>query len=72
MWYVTGLSYIENVSQFHTLLQPKDVFQELNHILEIPKLYYLKANSILKYGIYILTFCILLDSFFWFDTIKLG
>ena len=37
IWYVTGLLYIENLSQFHTLLQPKVVFEELNHILEIPK-----------------------------------
>ena len=32
-----GLLYIENLSKFHTLLQPKVVFQELNHVLEIPK-----------------------------------
>ena len=38
-WYVTDLLYIENLSQFHTLLQPKAVFQELNHELEIPKFY---------------------------------
>ena len=30
-------NYIENLSQFHTLLQPKVLFQELSHVLEIPK-----------------------------------
>ena len=29
--------YTENLSQFHSLLQPRVVFQELNHVLEIPK-----------------------------------
>ena len=37
IWYVTGLLYIKNLSQFHTLLQPKVVFQDLNAVLEIPK-----------------------------------
>ena len=37
MIYVTGLLNIENLSQFHTLLQTKFVFQELNHVLEIPE-----------------------------------
>ena len=46
--YVTGLFYIENLGQFHTLLQPKVVFQELNYILEIQKIPYLNANSISK------------------------
>ena len=41
--YVTGLLYIEDVNQFHTLFQPKVVFQELNHVLEIPKFHIIKS-----------------------------
>ena len=37
IWYVTRLLYIENLSQFHTILQLREVFQELNHEWEIPK-----------------------------------
>ena len=48
MWYVTGLLYIENLSTFHTLLQPKFEFQELNHILDIPKFHISRKIPYLK------------------------
>ena len=36
--------YIENLSQSHTLLQPKVVSQELNHVLGIPKFHIFKGK----------------------------
>ena len=42
--YVTDLLYTRNLSQFHAILQPKVVFQELKHVLEIPK-FHIKFNQ---------------------------
>ena len=40
-----------NFSQFHTRLKPKVVFQELSHVLEIPKYHFIfKKSFVYRYS----------------------